>query len=134
MEETPSLDSMETVVLSFGSNYGNRRENVEKALAWVDSILTETMKSGVYETPEVHGFGASYYNAVACGKSSVGCDELNALQKEYEKACGRNEESRRRKEVPIDIDIVMWGDKIVRPVDFSREFFQIGLRQIKPVL
>ena len=48
----------------------------------------------------------------------------------YSKENGRDEERRRRGEVPIDIDIVLWNAKTVRPADFAREFFQIGFREI----
>lgn len=96
----------------------------------MDSLLYEMVSSSVYETPEIHGYGASYFNAVARGKTELDADSFNALLKEYEISRGRNEEARARKEVVIDIDMVVWNGEVRRPVDFSREFFRIGYEEI----
>ncbi|MDE7441374.1 MAG: 2-amino-4-hydroxy-6-hydroxymethyldihydropteridine diphosphokinase [Muribaculaceae bacterium] len=122
---------MSEVFLSFGSNYGDKKGNVEAALRWIGSLLDDMQSSDVYETPEVHGYGASYFNAVACGKIGLELEEFNRRLKVYERDCGRTEEARIRKEVPIDIDIVIWDGEIIRPVDFSREFFRIGYEDIR---
>lgn len=122
---------MSEVFLSFGSNYGDKKGNVEAALRWIGSLLDDTQSSDVYETPEVHGYGASYFNAVACGKTGLELEEFNRRLKVYERDCGRTDEARIRKEVPIDIDIVIWDGEIIRPVDFSREFFRIGYEDIR---
>ncbi|MBD5328863.1 MAG: hypothetical protein HDS03_03070 [Bacteroides sp.] len=122
---------MSEVFLSFGSNYGDKKGNVEAALRWIGSLLDDMQSSDVYETPEVHGYGASYFNAVACGKTGLELEEFNRRLKVYERDCGRTDEARIRKEVPIDIDIVIWDGEIIRPVDFSREFFRIGYEDIR---
>ncbi|MDE6028148.1 MAG: 2-amino-4-hydroxy-6-hydroxymethyldihydropteridine diphosphokinase [Muribaculaceae bacterium] len=121
---------MEEVYLSFGSNFGDKKANVERALAWIETMLHDVRKSKVYETPEVHGFGSSYYNAVVKGDSELGYEEFNLRLKEYERASGRTPDARLRKEVPIDIDIVLWHGEVKRPVDFSREFFSSGYDEI----
>lgn len=122
---------MSEVFLSFGSNYGDKKGNVEAALRWIGSLLDDMQSSDVYETPEVHGYGASYFNAVASGKTGLELEEFNRRLKVYERDCGRTDEARIRKEVPIDIDIVIWDGEIIRPVDFSREFFRIGYEDIR---
>ena len=121
---------MEEVYLSFGSNFGDKKGNVERALDWIETLLHDVRKSKVYETPEVHGFGSSYYNAVVRGYSEMGYEDLNSLLKKYESTSGRTPEARFRKEVPIDIDIVVWHGEVKRPIDFSREFFRIGYDEI----
>lgn len=103
---------------------------MEKALIWIADLLEDMEFSSVYETPEVHGYGASYFNAVAWGRVAAEFEEFNSRLKEYERLCGRTEDARIRKEVPIDIDIVSWGGEIIRPIDFSREFFRIGYDEI----
>lgn len=100
-------------------------------MRWIGSLLDDMQSSDVYETPEVHGYGASYFNAVASGKTGLELEEFNRRLKVYERDCGRTDEARIRKEVPIDIDIVIWDGEIIRPVDFSREFFRIGYEDIR---
>ena len=124
---------MEFVCLSFGSNFNDRKKNVEEALREIGKSLSDFTVSGIYETPEVHGLGSSYFNAVATGYSSTMYEQFNSMLKEYELSCGRDSEARKRGEVVIDVDIVIWGDRVIRPKDFSREFFQIGYRQIESV-
>lgn len=121
---------MKEVCLSLGSNHGNRRQNVEEALEWIKGFLIESRCSTVYETKAVHGFGPAYFNAVVCGYSSCEYDCFNRKLKEYEIKCGRTREARTRNEVIIDLDVVIWNKEIIRPIDFSRDFFQIGYKEI----
>ncbi|MDE6682471.1 MAG: 2-amino-4-hydroxy-6-hydroxymethyldihydropteridine diphosphokinase [Muribaculaceae bacterium] len=122
---------MKGVYLSLGSNYGDRRSNVENALLRMEEILKDVRKSEVYETKAVHGFGPAYFNAVIYGTTNLEYEELNMFLKGYEKECGRTPESKLRNEVVIDLDIVVWDNEIVRPTDFAREFFQIGYKKMQ---
>ena len=121
---------MREVCLSLGSNHGLRRRNVEDAMDWIRKILTECRSSSIYETKAFHGYGPAYFNAVMSGYSSLDHDSLNRMLKDYEIKCGRTVEARDRNEVIIDIDIVLWDKEIVRPTDYSREFFQKGYKEI----
>lgn len=125
-----TFNSNSKAVLSFGSNSGDRQKNVLKALDWINLRFPDSTVSEIYETPEIHGIGNPYINAV--GVCEVGCSlqELIALTKEYEKENGRNSECRRRGDVPIDIDVVKWNDTILRPLDYSSSFFNIGYSMI----
>ena len=118
------------VVLSLGSNCGNRNAQVSKAMTWLSSLLADVSSSPVYETPEAYGRGDLYMNAVVKGETPIPIEALNRLFKDYEYAHGRDCASRRKGEVPIDIDIVIAGDDILRPRDFNQQFFQIGYRQL----
>lgn len=120
------------VVIGLGSNYGNRYKSVADAIAWLQHRLSEVNTSDIYETPAYGKDGDPYMNAVLIGICLSG-DSLENFEKkckEYELCCGRDEEARRQNHVPIDIDIVMAGQKILRPNDFSRQFFQIGYTRI----
>lgn len=118
------------VILSFGSNFGDRKKNVADALKWFGTMASDCRFSSIYETPEVHGKGAAYMNAVALGTTSLDFGSLNKLAKTFELNNGRNDFHRSRGEVPIDIDVVMWDNETLRPKDFSCDFFQIGYREI----
>lgn len=121
---------MKGIYLSLGSNYGDRAGNVERALLRMEEMLTDFRKSEVYETKAVHGFGPAYYNAVVFGNTEWDYARFNDFLKGYERECGRTQDAIMRNEVVIDIDIVVWDGKIIRPTDFSREFFQIGYREV----
>ena len=120
------------VTLSFGSNHGDRMRNVAAAIGWFQTVATGCRVSSIYETPDVTGHGAPYMNAVASGCTELDYCALNRLAKDFEVEYGRDADCRKRGVVPIDIDIVIWKSETLRPLDFSREFFQIGYREILP--
>lgn len=118
------------VVISLGSNCGQREENVLAATNYLGTLLTDMHASSIYETPEIHGLPRLYMNAVVAGNFSGDLNALHEKCKIYEKENGRDEVARNRGDVPIDLDIVIWNDEVVRPRDFSMEFFKIGYRQL----
>lgn len=121
---------MKAVVLSFGANCGNRDKAVEEAMQWCSRFLENFRKSSIYETDPFGHPGPRYMNSVAIGFYKSDPDYLESECKRYELAHGRNDETRRNNLVPIDIDIVMIDDVILRPRDFRCEFFQKGYREV----
>lgn len=117
-------------IFSIGSNFGDRHLNVSKGLKWLSQLLTDFRSSQIYATPDCHGGVKEYLNVVACGTTYSTPQDLEQLCKRYEAACGRDEEMRKNGNVPIDIDLVMYGDKVLRPNDYKREFFKIGYGMI----
>lgn len=121
---------MVEVVVSIGSNCGDRRTNIEKAITWLKSQLIEPVCSDIYETPCALKRGASYLNAVVKGfYQGVGYD-LDDILKMKEHEMGRTAECREKGEVPVDMDIVMENHEVVKEWDFKQKFFRMGYQQI----
>lgn len=118
------------VVLSLGSNFGDRRKAVSDAVKWLSCLLEGFVASGIYETKAVGHDGPDYMNAVVAGRSSVSLQELEKLCKDYESLHGRDAESRLHRRVPIDIDIVIADEVVLRQQDFRHDFFQVGYRTL----
>lgn len=121
---------MTNLVLSLGSNCGDRKQSLKKALKWLESVVVITARSGIYETPCAKRGGHSYMNAVVEGEFSGTAEELDVLLKTYEEEAGRNKECRERGEVPVDIDIVIADGKILKEWDFNQRFFRLGFEEI----
>ena len=121
---------MISVVLGIGSNCGDRKANVEEAIAWLKTMLTQTSCSDIYETPCAGKEGTPYMNAVMKGIYQGIGYELEDLLKEKERQMGRNTQCRQKGEVPIDIDIVVCDNAVWKPWDFRQKFFSIGFSQI----
>lgn len=117
-------------VISLGSNCGNRGEAVGRALEWLSGMMGSFVCSEIYETPACGHTGNPYINAVAAGFTCLSLQEFDSELKEYEIRNGRDLAARAQGLVPIDLDIVISGEDVLRPVDFSRSFFQIGYRAI----
>ncbi|MGM0441441.1 MAG: 2-amino-4-hydroxy-6-hydroxymethyldihydropteridine diphosphokinase [Elusimicrobiota bacterium] len=109
---------MDTVVLSLGSNKGNREENIKQAVELLEEKFDKKFqKSPVYETPPLYHEGDEYfYNCCVIFE----CDhaprkilhEIHTIE---------NEMGRQRKEANapriIDIDIIFIDDKVVAEED-----------------
>ena len=118
------------LVISLGSNWGDREKQIRKAIEWLNRITEKTISSSLYETPCVTGGEVSYINAVFSGESNSDLQSLSALIKEYEMKEGRDQIRRLNGEVPIDIDIVMVDNQIIKEWDYRQHFFKIGYEEI----
>lgn len=118
------------LILSIGSNVLDKRERVSNAIDFVSGISEVVSSSEIYDTPECHGKDYIYANAVVLVITELSQEQFDSLLKEYEKKCGRDDEARRLENVPVDIDIVIVNDTIVRPRDYNRSFFKKGYDQL----
>lgn len=136
------------VYFSLGSNQGDRKENLEKALAMMQEAfgVPYTRCSDIIET-QSWGFDSDPFLNCAVLFEIDGPDPYRILDqcKSIEKALGRTEcaqydqEGKRiYKARPIDIDILFVGNDrisspeltIPHPLVFKRDFVLIPLRQI----
>ena len=123
-----------TVVLGLGSNCGDRYMSLKSAYRRLLDILDCPVCSSMYETPAVgeHAVG-SYINAVVCGVTNLPSERLDSILKNLERAAGRDENARKRGEVPLDIDIVIYDDIVIRPRDYDQRFFQQGYQELSKI-
>ena len=121
---------MNKVVLSIGSNCQDKHSQIADALKWLSCNLCNYSQSSIYSTPSINGIGDDYLNAVVIGESELEFDEINSLMKQYEKDSGRTTESKLKASIPIDIDIVLFNENIIRTNDFNFDFFQIGYKEL----
>lgn len=118
------------VVICLGSNVEARSECVNVALEWLRNILTDVMASQCYQTDDIKGSGRVYANMVVCGMTELTYSELEQSLKKHEMESGRTAEARKNGDVPLDMDIVIWNDSVIRHKDVSCDFFIIGASQI----
>lgn len=119
------------VILSIGSNCGDRQENVRNGLKWLSGMLSKFRCSLIYATPDCHGGPRKYMNAVAIGLTPLSAQEIEGLCKQFEIGCGRNDFARAVGDVPMDIDLVIYNEEIIREKDFRSEFFIKGYEELK---
>lgn len=123
---------MNRFVLSIGSNSSDRYEKMSMTIERLNSLLNIEAASSVYETLPWGGGDKLYINCVMAGTTSMDMECLIEMTKELEKQCGRDEETKKQGIVPIDLDIVIWNDTVLRPKELSRDYFVTGYRQIVP--
>lgn len=101
-----------------------------ESFVWLKKYIHNIRTSRIYSTRPISGIGENYLNAVLIGETELSIEDLNFQLKQYEKESGRTPESKIKSQIPIDLDIVVYGNQIIRDKDFLQEFFQIGYQQI----
>lgn len=113
------------IAIGIGSNTPDGAAQVDAACRWLATTFADVRCSESYLTPGVgvRCAGMTYRNAVATARTPLSADEVTRMLKEYESSHGRVKGS---KEVTIDLDLVIYDDRLIRPVDFARSYFQQG--------
>ncbi len=131
-----------SVYLSLGSNLGNRRDNLERALELVGQRLKIAEKSAIYETdPEDYLDQPRFLNLVCRACTLLEPLALLALVKGIEVKMGRAPGRRSGPRV-IDIDILLYGERRVNEPELEiphprldkRAFVLVPLNEIAPDL
>jgi 2-amino-4-hydroxy-6-hydroxymethyldihydropteridine diphosphokinase len=135
------MTEMVTAYLSLGSNLGNREDNLDMAL----KLLSERMRMGkvssIYDTEPLGITGQPRFLNIACEVfTRLTPEGLLSLAKGIEGKMGRRGKSGEAR--PIDIDILLYGDKVVDKADLviphpsmaERSFVLVPLTEIAPDL
>lgn len=131
-----------TIYLGLGSNLGDRKVNLKKALQLLSQTLSVEQLSSIYETqPEGYEEQPLFLNAVCRATTDIGPFQLLSLIKGIEVALDR---------VPsfpdaprtIDIDILLYGNLVIEAPELliphprleERAFVLVPLAEIAPDL
>lgn len=107
-------------------------ENMSKAIEQIRALAQDARFSSIYETDPVGQHQhAKYKNCVGQVVVSGSFDYWKQFFKQMERDMGRDEASKLQGNVPLDIDIVVWNDDVVRPKDLEASYTQIGLKEIE---
>ena len=133
---------MVTVYLSLGSNMGDRETNLKKAIELLSHRLRLGLVSSIYETEPVGVPEQPRFLNMACQLfTRLAAKDLLVLFKGFESTMGRasNPSTAPR---PIDIDILLYGDQVIKTDDLviphprltERAFVLVPLAEIAPDL
>lgn len=125
---------MNSLILSLGTNSPDREWQMSHAINRMKQIFRKTLVSEVYEVPAHNGVDAPYLNAVMVATTNMDIEEVTAAVKQWETLCGRTPASKQQGVIPIDIDVVVWNDEVLRPVDYSRSYVSIGISRLLTAL
>ena len=132
---------MTRVYLGIGSNMGNRRRNIQQAIAVLkEHAIRVTKVSRIIETNPVGGPPQpKYLNAALEADTQLNPAALLFQLKKIERKMGRKKTVRNGPR-PIDIDILLYGKRIIRtkklivphPRMPERDFVMKPLNEIAP--
>ncbi|MGL4293977.1 MAG: 2-amino-4-hydroxy-6-hydroxymethyldihydropteridine diphosphokinase [Bacteroidales bacterium] len=122
---------MNEVLISLGSNTPDGLENIRHAIRLIETKALSSKFSSVYKSEPVGKFKhAFYHNCVGIITTDRDQSEWNDFFKNAELQMGRTAEMRESGNVPLDLDIIVWNDNIIRPADLIAPYLQSGLKQI----
>lgn len=125
-----------TCIICTGSNF-NATHNISRLEELLHPLFPDILWGEAVETPAEHTGSSSpgitsavYINRAAEFSTSLTLDELNSAFKEIEKKMGRSPGMRLQGIVPIDIDILIYDDSVVRPGDMKRNYVAEVLKRL----
>lgn len=132
---------MSTACIALGANLGNREANLRMALRAMTRMARVHAVSSLYESePEGGAAQPPYYNAVC--RIETGLEPLPLLRflKALEHEIGRRPASEPGAPRPIDLDVLLFEDRVVDTPDLSvphprlalRPFVLIPLAEVAP--
>lgn len=126
------------VVLSIGSNQGNRLQNIEKCLQYIHNEMATIVKvSNLYES-ESWGFQSdSFFNAAVLVHTFASAEQILAKAIEIEQKMGRKRTNASEYQSRIiDIDIVAFDNEVIKTAELiiPHQFMQDRLFVLKPML
>jgi len=131
---------MATVYVGLGANIGNREANLRMALRGLTRMARVESVSSLYESEAVGPEQPPFYNAVCRIQTGLEPESLLRFLKSLEHEIGRRPGGVRWGPRPIDLDILLYEDRIVEEADLTvphprlqeRAFVLVPLAEIAP--
>lgn len=122
---------MVNVILSLAANR-YQKSNLAKARQRIGEVLTNIhYTTEQWTEPLSTKRRDPYLNQLAQGQTELGLEELNRRLKQIENDFGRTPEKRQRGIVPIDLDILQYGDQRHHERDWQRPYVADLLGQLQ---
>lgn len=111
--------------LGLGSNVASASSNISEAVERIRRADVEVEAvSNVYQTQ------SPYYNMVVRVRTDCPYEALRSLTKGIETEMGRTPQMKTLGVVPIDIDVVVYDGRVVRPTDYEADYFRMGYHAV----
>ncbi|OGX24385.1 MAG: 2-amino-4-hydroxy-6-hydroxymethyldihydropteridine diphosphokinase [Omnitrophica WOR_2 bacterium RIFCSPHIGHO2_01_FULL_48_9] len=125
---------MNTVIIGLGSNI-QPHANIEKARTILaqnfkvlaESIFVKTKPLGPESQPD-------FINGAVLLATNLDYDALRAELKDIEKSLGRDLQVKRFGPRTIDLDILVWNNKVIDPDFYERDFLKQSVLELIPDL
>ena len=117
-------------IIALGSN-SESEKNITKAEEFLKLAFSNIRFSDpIYTEPINIPNPALFLNLVAIFDSPLNDEEIKSILKRIEKEMGRNSSENIKYQIIIDIDLIKWGNKILKKDDFSRKYIQEGIESL----
>lgn len=122
---------MHSCLICIGSNY-NRKENLLLARRKLTALFPSIRFTGEQETrPLFFRNPALFSNQVARFYTDADAERVVKELKTIEKEAGREKEDKKREKVCLDIDLLVFDNRVLKPEDLKRDYILKGLEELK---
>ncbi len=123
---------MNTAVVSVGSNI-NPTENINTAKIMISKEFNLIRASSFKETEPI-GYKEQddFYNGAFLVQTDRDFDDFNNMLKKIEINMGRVKRSNKQGPREIDLDIIVWNNKVVDNDVYEREFLKSSILEVLP--
>lgn len=122
---------MHSCLICIGSNY-NRKENLLLARRRLTALFPSIRFTGEQETrPLFFRNPALFSNQVARFYTDADAERVMEELKTIEKEAGREKEDKKREKVCLDIDLLVFDNRVLKPEDLKRDYILKGLEELK---
>lgn len=130
------------LLVSLGSNIGDKQQNIERAIALIDEKIGSVVKKSSFYTTEPVGFTSdnNFINAAIEVKTNLPIYRILKITQKIERLMGRTQKSSKGvyHDRVIDIDILIYGNKKIHSARltvphqrmYERDFVMQPLREI----
>ncbi|MEO8239436.1 MAG: 2-amino-4-hydroxy-6-hydroxymethyldihydropteridine diphosphokinase [Flavobacterium sp.] len=135
------MKSQHQVVLSIGSNQGNRLENIENCISLIhQEVGTVIQVSKLYETPAWGFESDAFYNCALLLHSNLSAQKILSQILKVEKKLGRiRSDQQGYQSRIIDVDLIVFDDEIIdseklqvpHPLMQNRKFVLLPMQDLK---
>lgn len=122
---------MSVCIICLGSNY-NRRENLPLARRRLEALFPSIRFAAEQDTTPLYFKNpALFANQVALFETGQSREVIRGVLKEIERLAGRLPGDKLQEKVCLDIDLLCYGDEVLKPLDLKRAYVQEGLKELQ---
>ena len=120
---------MAKVLISLGANTPDKHSILQHTIEAIGSMWHISAQTPIYDSP-AEGSIASvpYANALVAATIDEPYEWVRNKFKQWECNAGRTPEQKKSGLVPLDIDIIMWDDTILKERDMQMNYMKTGLQ------
>lgn len=133
MNESKTDNKDLTVYLGLGSNI-EPSKNIIAVLSELDTIFELLTISSVYESPPLGAVGPNFLNCAVIIKTDQQLDEIKHILRGIENNMGRIRSEDKNAPRSIDIDILIYHDKILEDEVWTLPHLVLPLSELYPTL
>lgn len=122
---------MHKCIICIGSNYKRKENLVLARRKLIDLFPTIRFASEQETQPLFFRSPALFSNQLALFFSEIEEEKIKKALKAIEKSAGRHPEDKEKEKICLDIDLLSFDDRILKPEDLKREYVMKGLEELK---